>query len=223
MKKRYRVIVYLLLGALAAVALVLLGVYRALVAVPEEYLAVVEADPEEQRQASDELLQQAAALASDLRQQRDWEAWFTEAQINGWLAVDLPENHPDALPDDLADPRVAIREKTISLFCRMRRGGTETVLTLVVEPYLAEPNVLGLRFHKVRAGRVPLPMGRIVEELGRAARELELKLAWQQADGDPVALVTIPSILDDEGRTLHIERLEVRDGELYVAGGANEP
>lgn len=222
-KKRYRVIVYLLLGVLAALALLLLGVYRALVAVPQEYLAVVEADPEEQRQASDELLQQAAALVSDLRQQRDWEAWFTEAQINGWLAVDLPENHPDALPDDLADPRVCIREKTVSLFCRMRLGGTETVLTLVIEPYLDEPNVLGLRFRKVRAGMVPLPMGRIVEELGRAARELELKLTWQQADGDPVALVTIPSILDDEGRTLRVERIEVHEGELYVAGGGNRP
>ena len=223
MRKRYRTIVYLLLGALAALALALLGTYQAMVAVPEEYRAVVEADPEEQRQASDELLQQAAALASDVRQQRDWEAWFTEAQINGWLAVDLIENHPDALPEHIRDPRVAIREGTISLYCRTRRGGTETVLTLVVEPYLDEPNVLGLRFRKVRAGMMPLPMGGIVNEVGKAARDLELKLTWRQADGDPVALVTIPFLLDDEGRTLWIERIEVRDGELYLAGGSKRP
>ncbi|MDZ7619989.1 MAG: hypothetical protein U1E05_23560, partial [Patescibacteria group bacterium] len=67
MKKRYRTLVYLLLGALAALALVLLGFYQALVAVPAEYHEVIEADPAVQRQGSDELLQQASALASDLR------------------------------------------------------------------------------------------------------------------------------------------------------------
>ncbi len=223
MRKRFRTIVYILLGTLAAIALGLFGAYQALVAVPVEYRAVIEADPEGQRQASDELLQQATALVSDVRQQRDWEVWFTEAQINGWLAVDLAENHADALPDDISDPRVTIRGKTISLYCRMRLGGTETVLTLVVEPYLDEPNVLGLRFRKARAGMLPLPLGSIVEELGKAARDLELKLTWQQAEGDPVALVTIPSILDDEGRTLRVERIEVHEGELYVAGGGNRP
>ncbi len=217
MQKRYRTLVYLLLGALAALVLVLLGVYQALVAVPSEYREVVEADPVVQRQGSDELLQQAAALASDLRKQRDWEAWFTEKQVNGWLAVDLVENHPDSLPDGISDPRVAFDEKAVSLFCRMRRSGTETVLTLVVEPYLDEPNVLGLRFHKARAGILPLPLGSIVEQLEKAARDLELNLTWRQTDGDPVALITIPALLEDD-RVLRLEHLEVRDGEFYAAG-----
>ncbi len=217
MKKRYRTLVYLLLGMLAALALVLLGLYQALVAVPGEYREVVEADPVVQRQGSDELLQQASALASDLRQQRDWEAWFTEEQVNGWLAVDLVENHPDSLPDGISDPRVTLREKAISLFCRMRRGGTETVLTLVVEPYLDEPNVLGLRFHKARAGILPLPLGSIVEQFEKAARDLELHLTWRQMDGDPVALIAIPATFDD-GRVLRLEHIEVRDGEFYAAG-----
>ncbi len=209
---------YLLLGALAAIALALFGVYRALVAVPAEYHAVVETEPKAMRQASDELLQQAAALASDIRQQRDWEAWFTERQINGWLAVDLAENHAGAMPDDLRDPRVAIDAQGVSLFCRVRRGATEIVFTLTVEPYLDEPNVLGLRFRKARAGLLPFPMGTIVEYFGNAARDLELQVTWRQADGDPVALITIPAMLDDEGRTLRVERMEVREGELYVAG-----
>lgn len=217
MKKRYRTLVYFLLGMLAALALVLFGLYQALVAVPGEYREVVEAEPEVQRQGSDELLQQASALASDLRQQRDWEAWFTEEQVNGWLAVDLVENHPDSLPDGISDPRVTLREKAISLFCRMRRGGTETVLTLVVEPYLDEPNVLGLRFHKARAGILPLPLGSIVEQFEKAARDLELHLTWRQTDGDPVALITIPATFDDD-RILRLEHIEVRDGEFYAAG-----
>lgn len=219
MRKRLRTVVYILLGTLAALALVLLGTYQALVTVPGEYRQVVEADPEQQREASDELLQQAAALASDLRQQRDWEAWFTETRINGWLAVDLIENHPNALPEGISDPRVVFREKTVSIYCRTHRGGTETVLTLVVEPYLDEPNVLGLRFRKARAGLLPLPLGTIVEQLGDAAGDLELKLTWRQTDGDPVALVTIPEMLDD-GKALRIEHLEVRDGELYAAGSS---
>ena len=217
MRKRFRTIVYLLLGLLAALALVLLGIYQALVAVPDEYLEVVEAPAEEQREASDEMLQQASILASDLRQERDWEVLFTETQVNGWLAVDLAENHPDTLPDGIRDPRVRFAERTIAIFCRMRHGGTEAVVTLVVEPYLDEPNVLGLRFHKARAGLLPLPLGSIVEQLEKAARDLELNLEWRQTDGDPVAVVTIPTRLED-GRILHLEHIEVRDGEFYAAG-----
>ena len=37
-----------------------------------------------------------------------WEIRFTADEINGWLAVDLVKNHPNALPPTLKDPRVSI-------------------------------------------------------------------------------------------------------------------
>ncbi|MDZ7617375.1 MAG: hypothetical protein U1E05_10240, partial [Patescibacteria group bacterium] len=82
---------------------------------------------------------------------------------------------------------------------------------------LDEPNVLGLRFRKARAGIVPLPMGSIVEQIEKASRDWELKLTWRQTDGDPVALITLPETLDD-GRVLRLEHVEVRDGEFHAAG-----
>ncbi len=208
---------FVLLGLLAAMALASLGVYQALLAVPAEYRAVMDADPPAQREANDEALQEAAALASDLRKHRDWQARFTEAQINGWLAIDLMENHAGVLPEGISDPRVTLGETTVSLYCRLRRGRTETILTLVVEPYLDAPNVLALRFRKARAGLLPLPMGSVVEQIGAAARNLEVKLTWRQADGDPVALIAVPHELGN-GTAVRIDQFELQAGALLMAG-----
>jgi hypothetical protein len=47
---------------------------------------------------------------------------------------------------------------------------------------------------------------------------LELPLHWSQIDGDPVALVTIATARDEEGRAVQLDTLELHDGELYLAG-----
>ena len=49
---------------------------------------------------------QTAALNNHLRRMGGWEAHFTDQQVNGWLAVDVPKNHPDLLPPEISHPRV---------------------------------------------------------------------------------------------------------------------
>jgi hypothetical protein len=44
-------------------------------------------------------------------------------------------------------------------------------------------------------------------------------LRWGQADGDPVALVTVPHQHEDYShREIYLETIEIRDGEIALAG-----
>ena len=146
------------------------------------------------------------------------QAVFTAQQINGWLAVEFVEDFSGTLPEGLHDPRVAIESDHVVLACRVTWGGISSVVTVSIEPYLPEPEVLALRIHHARAGMLPLPLRQVLDDLSAAARHSELNLRWRQANGDPVALISFAAPADAKGKHVRIESLQLADGEIYVAG-----
>ncbi len=216
---RWLKLALLLFAALAILAAVAGFVaYRAIQHVPEFYRVAIAADPAAQKTASDRMLQRTAALASDLRKEGRWQTVFTADEINGWLAVDLARNHPGLLPPAIRDPRVAITPEHVLVACRYRAGGIDTVLWLTMDAYLIEPNVIGLRIRKARAGALPLPLDEVLGQIGRASGQWEWRVDWRQADGDPVAQVRIPPPRHPEDPRVRIETLRLGEGEIYVAG-----
>jgi hypothetical protein len=212
----------LLLGAGLLVLFVLAGLlafYRASQHVPEFYENALAVDPIDQQQASDELLQRATALVNDAKREGRWQTLFTAEQINGWLAVDLPINHPDTLPPELSDPRVAIEPDRVVLACRYGRDGNTCVLSLAVEPSLPERNLLALRILEARAGRVPLPIDELKAQTSQAASAAELPLSWQDVGGDPVAMLPWPAMFNRAQTVrIHVDTVRLGDGEIYIAG-----
>ncbi len=202
----------LLLAAVAG------GVYWASQRVPGFYREELDREPQVQRAASEAMLENASALASNVSKEGRWSALFTAEQINGWLAVDAVENHPDLLPADIADPRIRIQPGRATFACRHGRGSLSTVVTLSVGLHLVKPNVVALRIDHVRAGVLPIPLSQILDGVAEAARRLNVHLAWRQVDGDPVALLTIPPARDGDDTEYELEALELRDGLIYLAG-----
>jgi hypothetical protein len=205
------------LALLSAALLVLLCLYLASQYEPPFYREALDADPAEQEKASDQMLQQATALASALKKTGRWESVITADQINGWLAVDMVKNHPNALPPTLCDPRVIIDPDAITVACRFEQSGQSSVISLTVEPYMSELNVLALRIVKARAGLLPMPLGKLFDHITQAAHDMQLHLEWRQSGGHPVALLTLPAA-EDDGRQVRIETLRLSDGEIYLAG-----
>jgi uncharacterized protein YpmS len=189
---------------------------------PEFYRVATAVDPIAQQQASHEMLQQAAALKNESRREGRWQAVFTAEQINGWLAVDLVENHPDALPETLRDPRVAIEPGRMMLACRFQQGRAGSVLALAVEPYLPEPNVLALRISKARAGLMPMPLSEVLDQVSQAAVQAGLPVQWRQDGGEPVAWIPLPSLSENGEKRVQIDTLELRRGEIYLAGSTRQ-
>jgi hypothetical protein len=203
-------------GSAVLVALGLFGVYLAARHEPAFYHEAMHVDRAVLEKASDRMLQQTTALASAVKKRGRWEALFTAEQINGWLAVDLVRNHPNTLPPELHDPRVAIDPQRIAVACRFDRDGLTSVLSLTVEPYLPEPNVLALRILSARAGLLPVPLGQVLDRISQAARDMHVRLEWRRAGGDPVAMLSLPPAADD--RPVRIETLRLGEGEVYVGG-----
>jgi hypothetical protein len=207
----------LIVGGLVLLAAFLgLGLDLAAQHEPAFYREAVEIDAAAAEKQSDLMLQRATALASAVKKEDHWEALFTAKQINGWLAVDMIKNHPKTMPPNFSDPRVAIQGRRIIIACRCRLAGFNSVLSLTVEPYVPEPNMVLVRIIKARAGLLPLPLGGVLERISQVARDMQLHLKWRHAGGDPVAVLSFPSA--DGDRPVSIETLRLGDGEIYVAG-----
>jgi hypothetical protein len=217
MHKRMRILTWcggaLLLTAVAG----WLYVRHAVRAVPSFYQQVLAAPTAQQVEASEDLLAAASTLANDVRRQGSWHALFTAEQINGWLAVDLPENHQHLLPPGVSQPRVQLRAGSATIYC-WYRDKVETVVSIDLELYVHEPNVLAIRLQTVRAGAVRIPMGNVIEGVSQAAHDARWNLRWLQTEGDPVALLTLPASVDDEQVHYSLTTIELREGELYLAG-----
>ncbi len=186
---------------------------------PRFYDEAVRVEPARRKQGSDQMLRRSAAVISDVKKKKPWEAIFSADEINGWLAVDLVENYPHLLPAELRDPRVAIGPHEIVVGCRYEGPRVSTVVSIEAGVTLQEPDVLAIRIRHARAGAVPLPLDKLLPEVSRTLQSAGCLVEQRQVEADPVLIVTLPARADRSGKGLPVlEKLELRDGEIYIAG-----
>jgi hypothetical protein len=150
----------------------------------------------------------------------NWEAAFTAEQLNGWMAVDLPEKFPAMLPRGVEEPRVAIEDGLVRVAARYRDRTINSIVSFALELQLAdEPNTIAVCIRDVRAGALPIPIATWLEKVQKALGDSELAVRWSQSSDDPVALVQIP-ISSDGSPQRHwtLESLAIEDGEVRVSG-----
>jgi len=194
--------------------------YLATQQVPDFYVAAGNITPSVQAAAGDELERRVLTLRNDFQADGFWEATFTEEQLNGWLASDLPEKFGDVLPDGISDPRISIGDQRLQIACRVENSKFETVVSLSVDLNLTqEANVLAISVRHARAGKLPIPLKRFLDDITNASMEAEIDIRWVHDDGIPVALVPI-SIQQDKSseNSICLDVIEVRRGEIYLAG-----
>ena len=178
MRSVFRVLAYAAGGALLLLAGLAIWAYYAMQQVPLFYQQALEVDEQRLVEASDEMVRQTTELISNVLTEGDWETSFTQEQINGWLAVDLKNNHPGTLPPELRDPRVSISPSGVKMACQYETPVMSTVASLHVAVSLRENNVLALSFRKVRAGTFPPPIELGVNSVGWPAAEIA---AWLES------------------------------------------
>jgi hypothetical protein len=213
----------LLAASLAGLAL-FYGAWRATQQAPEFYQTALHKAPEQQKEKGAALEKQVFELHNEVRNTGRWEASFSDEQINGWLAADLPVKFPNALPKGVSEPRVAIEDDAAQVACKYDSKKISTVFNMSVEISLThEPNVVAVRIRKARAGLLPISLKQILDHATKYANKSEIPLRWVQEDGDPVALVTVPSERKEFiHRRICIETVELRNGEVYLAGRTDD-
>ncbi len=225
MRKLLRAGLILIALTVAGLAVFLTAAYRATQQVPEFYHVALAQKPVEQKARADELEREVLELHNEARKPGRWEARFSQDQINGWLAADLPVKFPGVLPKGVSLPRVAILPNKMQMAVRFKQGDVETVLSLVGDAYLTDrPNEVAIHIQHVRAGLVPVPLAKFMDNIAEEATDAGLPLRWSEQEGDPVALVTLP--LDRKefrGKQLRVEVLQINDGEIVVSGRTDRP
>ena len=220
MSRRFRLSLWIGCSLSAILIAGLVGVFLALRYEPKFYRDALAVESETQEKDSDQMLQRMAALVSDVRKPGKWHARFTADQINGWLAVDFVKNHLATLPPLFHNPRVSIDSGGVVLACRYEGEIFSTVLTLTIEPYVPEENVLALRIVRVRAGLVPMSLEKVLDGISDAARRSEWRIEWRQSGGDPVALISGPPPDDEGDAAVKIETIRLGKGEIFVSGSS---
>lgn len=198
--------------------LLLFGIFTLAVRhVPAFYRKALEIEDAILRTGNDQLLESATALMNAARHPGQWYALLTEEQINGWLAIDLAQNHPELLPPGASDLRARFERDRAIIACSYEYPGLSTVVSVKFDVYLAEPHVVALRVHGARAGAVPVPITPIMDGIAKAAERLNLRIEWRQAHNDPVAFITLPEA-HTATTVLKLDSLQLRDAAIYLAG-----
>ncbi|MCI0358313.1 MAG: hypothetical protein L0211_07510 [Planctomycetaceae bacterium] len=225
MRNLLRAALVLVVLATAGVAVLLTAAYRATQHVPEFYQAALAKRPVEEKAAADQLERQVLELHNEARKPGRWVARFSQEQINGWLAADLPVKFPGALPEGVSDPRVAIEPGRMRLAVRYDQGDVSTVLSLAGDAYLTDkPNEVAVHIEHVRAGAFPVPLAQFLDQIAERAGEAGLPIRWAEQEGDPVALVVLPLDRKEfKGKKLQVEQLEIAAGEIVVSGRTEAP
>ena len=122
MRKVHKRLALVLVAVLAALAIAAHSAYRASQHVPEFYAEAMQLDVEHAARASQELESRVTMLYSDVVNQEQWYAQFTDRQINAYLAVDFMEDYGPWISANVFDPRVKITPAGIVLAVRIDQG-----------------------------------------------------------------------------------------------------
>lgn len=191
--------------------------------VPEFYERAIAAPVVEQKQAAEQFEHQAIELQNQIRREHDWQVEITADEVNGWLATVLPEKFPGTLPPEVSEPRVAIDQNRLHIAAKVQTRGITTVVSIELSAFLtAEPNTVAIRIHKVAAGNIPLPLAKYLEQITAEAAKRNLLIRWQQVEGDPQAIVTLPIAEPGDKRLIIVRSLELLPGKATAAGTADE-
>ena len=103
--------------------------------------------------------------------------------------------------------------------CRYKTRRLKTVVLLAADVYLQSPDVIALRVRSARAGLVPLPLAVPMKLGDQIVRESRLPRHPPRDRRRPAAADHLaPAAHPGHRGTIHIDQIELRDGELVVAG-----
>jgi hypothetical protein len=204
---------------LFAVAGLVGGAFWASRRAPAFYREALAASPEEAIEHGERFERAALALHNQTQHAGRWETSLSADEINGWLATELPAKFPQLLPAGISEPRVAIDGDLFHIAVRYSRGNVDTVLSLSGEAYLtAQTNEVAIRLESARAGLVPIPLGRVIQEVDSRAEHNNVSLRWTEVKGLPVALIRLPLDGDDDQNRVVLDRLSTANNQLLLAG-----
>ncbi len=195
---------------------VLLGVYCVLTYEPPFYRDHSAIPPLRRRAEADHFVAQSLQLRNDIANEEQWEAVFTDDEVNAWLVGELVAHFGDRLPPSVQDPVIAFDVDRVTFAFKVDRGPFQTLVWVVARARVAADHSVALRLDKIRAGALPIAADELVEPITAHAKALGLDIRWEEEDGQPVAFVGYSPT--PGRRDVVLERLQLVEGQIYISG-----
>lgn len=206
---------------LAGILLLLLIVgavlYHLATRVPAFYPSAA-ADPKAQAALNDRFLQKASALTSDWQREGRWDLRLTEEEVNAWLSVDLPKNHPNLLPSQFREPRIRIGREELTVACRTEWAGRSAVLWVRLRAQLVRTDVLEIRLRKAGIGLLPLSTASLLQHLEEGLQRAGVDVRREDPDGEPTLIIPLAAADPEGRRRVHVDAVDLTDGHVFISG-----
>jgi len=208
---------WLWIGVLLGILVVIpVGAWLSLTYQPSYYRAMVLQSRAQRAGQARKFVAQSLQLRNDICNEPNWEAVFSDQEVNAWLAEDLVTHFADQLPPEVNEPRVLFELDRITLAFQLRQRGVQSVITVVARPWVPEGNTVELTLEKIRAGILPVPADNVLNRIIEYARCHGLDVEWTRREGYPVVLMRYTPNLDRED--VRLEALQIRAGQIRLAG-----
>jgi hypothetical protein len=218
MSRRLKIGLISIGGLLVLAALAAVFALRALGEVQPFYAEAMRVAPKELESAGRQMESRVTALVSEAQPPGRWQTVFTDDEVNGWLAVTLKEKFSELLPPEVSDPRVVFTDGGCKIGFRYDGEQLSAVISVEGDASIASEDVAAVRLRRAFLGGLPLPMSEVVDEITAIAAKLQLPIRWAHQDGDPILLAPVTNALSTERERRQLERLELRNGQLLLAG-----
>lgn len=184
------------------------GFYRELTAPPP--------DPARRHADAERFVANGLRLRNDIVNEPHWQAEFSDDQVNAWLAEDLVVHFAELIPPGVEDPRLIFETDRAILAFRWTDAPVPAVVSVVVRLGVPRDNEVRLVIEKIRAGVLPVPTGRILDQITEFARARGVQVDWE-SDGDQ-RIASIRYQADARRRDVVLEALEIAEGKVRVSG-----
>jgi hypothetical protein len=192
---------------------------------PEFYQRAALPPGHEREQHSHEFEAKCFNLFNGMTNDREWREKFTAAQINSYLEEDFIRSgwHDRLLPEGISDPRVSFSPGKVRV--AFRYGGQSwysTIVTIDFGVWLCKKdvNVVAMELQGLHAGSLPITAQSLLDRVSEVARRQDIEVTWYRLNGNPVALLRFQAT--QPRPTVHLERLELTDGQLLIVGRSAE-
>jgi hypothetical protein len=201
------------LGFLAAIPA---AIWFSLTYQPSYYRNIVHLTRQQRAGQAKKFVAQSLQLRNDICNEPNWEAVFTDQEVNAWLAEDLVTHFLDQLPPEINEPRLLFELDRVTLAFQLRQRGVESVITVVARPRVPEGNTVELTLEKIRAGILPVPADNVLDRIIDYARMHGVDVEWTRKDGYPVVVMRYTPNIERED--VQLEELQIRAGQIRLAG-----
>lgn len=213
-----RSLLFFLLFTVALIA----GAYYLSQQEPEFYKAALRQTPEVAKLKGAELEATLLEIYNAVLEQGPWRGEVSQDQINGWLAIELPEKFPELLPEDVLEkPRVSITHGEISIAGRAQYQGMKGIVVGKLDVFKTDQkNQFAIRFRSIYAGIIPIPIKAFADQISKVLNQQGHQTMWAELEGDPLLVVIVPEedLLIHGLYRLNVETIDIEDEKITVSG-----